>query len=66
MTMVANPATGTRVLCLDVEGGHGGSSRSFFHLIKNMDRDTVDRSVWCRRRGSILDKPFWTNTQSLV
>lgn len=56
MTMVANPAAGMRVLCLDVEGGHGGSSRSLFHLIKSMDRDTVDLSVWCRRRGPILDK----------
>lgn len=42
-----------RVLCLDIEGGHGGSSRSLFQSIKHLDRDKAEPEVWCRREGPI-------------
>lgn len=42
-----------RVLCLDIEGGFGGSSRSLFYLIKHMDRARYDFEVWCKRPGPI-------------
>lgn len=45
--------TKLRVLCLDIEGGHGGSSRSLFESLKAMDRAAVDLEVWCRRAGPI-------------
>ena len=45
-----------RVLCLDHEGGYGGSSRSLFHLIQNMDRSALDVEVWCRRAGPIRER----------
>jgi glycosyltransferase involved in cell wall biosynthesis len=42
-----------RVLCLDIEGGHGGSSRSLFYALKHVDRSTITPTVWCRRDGPI-------------
>jgi glycosyltransferase involved in cell wall biosynthesis len=43
-----------RVLCLDIEGGFGGSSRSLYYLLKHVDRSCVTPEVWCRRAGPIL------------
>jgi len=40
-----------RILCLDIEGGHGGSSRSLYYFLKYVDRDRVAPEVWCRRNG---------------
>jgi glycosyltransferase involved in cell wall biosynthesis len=40
-----------RVLCLDIEGGYGGSSRSLFESLLHMDRNAVAPEVWCRRDG---------------
>lgn len=45
-----------RVLCIDHEGGHGGSSRSLFLALKHMDRTTVAAEVWCRRNGDVLNE----------
>lgn len=42
-----------KVLCLDIEGGHGGSSRSLYYLLKHMDPARVRPSVWLRRNGQI-------------
>ena len=42
------------VLCLDVEGGHGGSSRSLFELVNFLN--DVNIEVWCKRGGVIEDK----------
>ncbi len=42
-----------RVLCLDIEGGHGGSSRSLHESLRHMDRSRVAPEVWCRRGGRI-------------
>ena len=41
-----------RVLCLDIEGGHGGSSRSLYESIRHMD-GAASLEVWCRRGGAI-------------
>lgn len=46
-----------RVLCIDHEGGFGGSSRSLFYLIQNiiqMDR-SITFEVWCKKRGPIQE-----------
>jgi len=45
-----------RVLCLDIEGGHGGSSRSLYFSLKNIDRTRIAPTVWCRRSGSIHER----------
>jgi glycosyltransferase involved in cell wall biosynthesis len=45
-----------RVLCLDIEGGHGGSSRSLYEALAAMDRDLVTPEVWCRRGGRIVER----------
>jgi len=45
--------TPLKVLCLDIEGGHGGSSRSLFHLLKNVDRKRIEPVVWCRKGGVV-------------
>ncbi len=45
-----------RVLCLDIEGGFGGSSRSLFESLRHMDRDAVEPEVWCRRDGPIRQR----------
>lgn len=42
-----------RVLCLDIEGGHGGSSRSLLETLRNVDRTLIEAEVWCRRGGTI-------------
>lgn len=42
-----------RVLCLDIEGGHGGSSRSLFQSVRWLDRERVAPEVWCRREGPV-------------
>ena len=42
-----------RVLCLDIEGGFGGSSRSLFESIKHLQQSDVHVEVWCRRQGPI-------------
>jgi glycosyltransferase involved in cell wall biosynthesis len=48
-----NTHTPLRVLCLDIEGGHGGSSRSLYESIRHLDLDAVALEVWCRREGPI-------------
>ena len=42
-----------RVLCLDIEGGHGGSSRSLYHSLRFLDRGKVAPEVIVRRPGAI-------------
>lgn len=42
-----------RVLCLDIEGGHGGSSRSLLESLRHMNREDVAPEVWCRNGGFI-------------
>lgn len=42
-----------RVLCLDIEGGYGGSSRSLYESIRHLDTSKVAAEVWCRREGPI-------------
>jgi glycosyltransferase involved in cell wall biosynthesis len=42
-----------RVLCLDIEGGFGGSSRSLYESLRHLDRSRVSLEVWCRRNGPI-------------
>ena len=42
-----------RVLCLDIEGGFGGSSRSLFESIKYLQEADVHVEVWCRREGPV-------------
>lgn len=42
-----------RILCLDIEGGYGGSSRSLFESLRHMDRTGLDIEVWCARSGPI-------------
>ncbi len=43
-----------RVLCLDIEGGFGGSSRSLYESIRHIDRTRVEPEVWCGRDGPIV------------
>ena len=42
-----------RVLCLDVEGGFGGSSRSLFEALRHVDPADAAVEVWCRKEGPI-------------
>jgi glycosyltransferase involved in cell wall biosynthesis len=41
------------VLCFDIEGGYGGSSRSLYYSIKHMPVGAVQAEVWCRKAGPI-------------
>ena len=45
-----------RVLCLDVEGGFGGSSRSLYESLAAMDRNALCPTVWCARQGPIVER----------
>jgi glycosyltransferase involved in cell wall biosynthesis len=42
-----------RILCIDIEGGYGGSSRSLAESLRFMDRDGLDIEVWCAKAGPI-------------
>lgn len=42
-----------RILCLDIEGGFGGSSRSLYESLRHMPPGTVAAEVWCRRDGPV-------------
>jgi glycosyltransferase involved in cell wall biosynthesis len=44
-----------RVLCLDIEGGHGGSSRSLLNALEAICRDDIHPEVICRRGGWVED-----------
>lgn len=44
------------VLCLDIEGGMGGSSRSLYESLAYMDRDAVEPEVWCRLNGPVVER----------
>jgi glycosyltransferase involved in cell wall biosynthesis len=44
-----------KVLCLDIEGLHGGSSRSLFNSLKNISTEKADIEVWCKRRGEVQE-----------
>lgn len=47
----APPARPLRVLCVNHEGGRGGSSRSLFSILSHMDRGLVEPTVWSRRES---------------
>ncbi|MGE0093984.1 MAG: glycosyltransferase family 4 protein [Alphaproteobacteria bacterium] len=42
-----------RILCLDVEGGYGGSSRSLYESLRHLNASEATAEVWCRRDGPI-------------
>lgn len=45
-----------KVLCLDSEGGFGGSSRSLYEALSHMERSGLEPLVWCARRGPIAER----------
>lgn len=45
-----------RVLCLDIEGGFGGSSRSLFESLRHIDQEHIEPIVWCRKLGPIYER----------
>ncbi len=45
-----------RILCLDIEGGFGGSSRSLYESIRHFPKGTVSVSVICYKAGPIVSK----------
>jgi len=57
MSETENPSaeTSLRVLAMDIEGGHGGSSRSLLQMLRAVDRRQVAPEVWCRCGGAIED-----------
>lgn len=55
-----------RVLCLDIEGGFGGSSRSLYFSLKHMARSDAEVSVWCKRDGPIRGLYEQTGLESVV
>ena len=45
-----------RVLCLDIEGGTGGSSRSLLESIRYMERRCIEPEVWCGCNGPSVER----------
>ncbi len=45
-----------KVLCLDGEGGYGGSSRSLYESLAAMDRRAIEPIIWCARKGPIVER----------
>ena len=48
--------TKLRVLCLDPDGGFGGSARSLLESIKHIDPELIEVEVWCRRQGPVVSR----------
>ena len=46
----------TKILCLDNEGGHGGSSRSLYFVLEAMDRSDLSVTVWCKRKSWLVEE----------
>lgn len=44
------------MLCLDGEGGFGGSSRSLYESLAHIERGVLEPSVWCARQGPIVER----------
>ncbi len=42
-----------KILCLDIEGGYGGSSRSLFQSLSHISDSAIHAEVWCRRAGPV-------------
>ncbi|WP_343564166.1 glycosyltransferase family 4 protein [Kiloniella sp. b19] len=57
-----------RVLCLDIEGGYGGSSRSLFESVKAISerQDNVEIEVWCKKKGPIQERYARLNVKTEV
>jgi len=45
-----------KILCIDIEGGHGGSSRSLYESVKYISKSKVKIEVWCKCYGNIQEK----------
>jgi glycosyltransferase involved in cell wall biosynthesis len=45
-----------RLLCIDHEGGRGGSSRSLYNLLTALDPQSIKPTVWCRRDSELVDE----------
>ena len=41
------------ILFLDIEGGHGGSSRSLFNTLKYIDRENINPIIICKKEGFV-------------
>ena len=48
--------TMTKILCLDNEGGHGGSSRSLHFILEAMDLSDLSVTVWCKRKSWLVEE----------
>ena len=55
-----------RVLCLDIEGGFGGSSRSLWKGLRHVDRSLIEPEVWCRKEGPALARYHADNIAARV
>ena len=47
-----------RVLCIDIEGGHGGSSKSLFSALASMNRSDCEVEVICQRHSQIVEEYY--------
>ena len=45
-----------RVLCIDIEGGHGGSSKSLFSALEHMNRSDCEIEVICQRHSQLVEE----------
>jgi glycosyltransferase involved in cell wall biosynthesis len=52
---LAHPSSPLRLLCIDHEGGHGGSSHSLYNLLTALDQEAIRPTVWCRRHSKLLE-----------
>jgi glycosyltransferase involved in cell wall biosynthesis len=44
-----------RLLCIDHEGGHGGSSHSLYNSLTALDQGSIKPTVWCRRNSKLVE-----------
>ncbi len=54
-----------RVLCLDIEGGYGGSSRSLYESLRYLPQ-SMAAEVWCRKSGPTQERLASINIDSRI
>ena len=45
-----------KILYIDIEGGYGGSSRSLFNMVSNLNNKLFEPVVICKKKGPTTEK----------
>jgi len=55
-----------KILCLDIEGGHGGSSKSLFYLLQKINKKKFKIEVICKKDSWLKEKYHKENIKCII